>query len=132
MLSKGGKEVLLYTTSVFLLPLEVCKYLERVMCRFWWRTNSSRSGGIHWMSWDRMSLRKIVGGMGFRSIGEFNLALLGKQAWRLLFNPEKLVSKVFKARYYPSESFLTAKIGSSPCYIWRSVFEDQGLIKQSI
>lgn len=30
-----------------------------------------------------------------------NLALIGKQSWRLLQYPEKLVSKVYKARYYP-------------------------------
>lgn len=79
-----------------------------------------------------MSSRKVDADMGFRNIREFNLSLLGKQAWRLLANPEKLVSKIFKARYYPSESFLTVKIGSSPSYIWRSVFETQDFIMHNI
>lgn len=125
-LFKGGKEILIktvaqtlpnYTMSVFLLPLEVCRDLERVICKFWWNTNSSKEKSIHWMSWDRMSARKSVGCMDFRNIRDFNIALLGKQAWRLLVHPDKLMSRVFQARYYHSQSFLTAKLGSNPSYI---------------
>ncbi|KAL8100419.1 hypothetical protein AgCh_032616 [Apium graveolens] len=91
-LSRGGKEILIksvaqtlpnYTMSVFLLPIEVCKDLERAMCKFWWKTGPNRDRGIHWMSWERMSSRKADGGMGFRSIIDFNIALLEKQAWRV-------------------------------------------------
>lgn len=138
-LSKGGKEVLLksvaqslpnYTMSVFLLPLEICKDLERTMCKFWWRNNSKKTKCIHWMYWDRMTSSKSNGGMGFRSIRDFNIALIGKQAWRLLVHPEKLVSRIFKARYYSAGSFMTVKLGSNPSYIWRSILEAQSLINQ--
>lgn len=70
--------------------------------------------------------------MGFKSLRDFNIALLGKQAWRLLSAPDKLVSHVFKARYYPNGSFLTATFGSNPSYIWRSVYEAQSLLSQGI
>lgn len=45
-LSKGGKEIILkivaqslpnYAMSIFLLPVEVCHDIERLMCRYWWR-----------------------------------------------------------------------------------------------
>lgn len=62
----------------------------------------------------------------------FNIALLGKQAWRLVSCREKLVSCVFKARYCPHGIFLTAKTGSSLSYIWRGVMEAQYLIKSGI
>lgn len=51
MLSKGGKEILLktvaqtlpnYAMNVFLLPLDLCQQLERLMCKFWWKTNSKK------------------------------------------------------------------------------------------
>lgn len=73
------------------------------------------------MSWDRMSVRKSEGGMDFRNVRDFNIALLGKQIWRFLVHPDKLVSRIFIARYYPSESVLTTHLGSNPSYIWRSV-----------
>lgn len=79
-----------------------------------------------------MYRRKSQGGMGFRRVRDYNIALLGNQGWRLLKHPEKLVSKVFKARYYPRGTFLNAKIGSSPSYIWRSVLAAQYVIKKGV
>jgi hypothetical protein len=57
-LSKAGKEVLLkavvqaipsYSMSVFLLPTSLCKDLNRLMQKIWWK-NGANSSGIHWMS----------------------------------------------------------------------------------
>jgi hypothetical protein len=36
--------------------------------------------------WDDMSKLKFMGGLGFRNIELFNLALLAHQAWRLVQN----------------------------------------------
>lgn len=103
LLTKAGKEILLknvaqtipnYAMSVFLLPLEMCRDMERAMNRFWWRTNAKKRRSIHWMSWDRMGKPKVAGGLGFRHSHDFNMALLGKQGWRLLTHPESLVAKV--------------------------------------
>lgn len=79
-----------------------------------------------------MCKRKSSGGMGFRSVRDFNLALLGNQGWRLLKFQDKLVSKVFKARYYSKGSFLNAEIGNNPSFIWRSIMEAQDIIKKGV
>lgn len=63
---------------------------------------------------------------------DYNIALLGNQGRRLIKYPEILVSQVFKARYFPQGTFLTAKIGSSTSYIWRSILEAQYVIKKGI
>lgn len=81
---------------------------------------------------DRMSSPKADGGMGFRHLHDFNIALLGKQGWRLLTNPESLVAKVYKARYYPQGNFLSATLGGSPSFVWRSVLEAQSVIKKGV
>lgn len=50
-LSWGGKEILIkfvaktllnYPMNVFLISMEIYKELEQAMCKFWWRTNSSK------------------------------------------------------------------------------------------
>uniref|UniRef100_A0A803P564 Reverse transcriptase zinc-binding domain-containing protein n=1 Tax=Cannabis sativa TaxID=3483 RepID=A0A803P564_CANSA len=82
------------------------------------------------MSWKRLCGHKDKDGMGFRNLRDFNLALLGKQGWGLLINPDSLVSKVFEARYFPQGSFLTATIGSNPSFVWRSMLEAQTLVKK--
>jgi hypothetical protein len=57
-------------------------------------------------------MTKYMGGLGFRDIKNFNLALLAHQAWRLLRNPETLSAQVFKAVYYPHGDITTAELGS--------------------
>lgn len=84
------------------------------------------------MSWDRMCMKKSEGGLGFRKLHYFNLALLGKQAWRLVMKPDSVVSKIYRARYYPGGNFLSAKLGANPSFIWRSVIASQELLKEGL
>lgn len=118
-LSKGGKEVLLkmvaqslpsHAMSIFILPMQTCTDMERIMTKFWWKSSTKKDRSITWMCWDRMCRKKSQGGMGFRKLRDFNIALVGKQGWRLLTNKTSLVSRIYKARYYPNKSFLTADV----------------------
>lgn len=56
--------------------------------------------------------------------------MLGKQGWRLLTNPNTLVARLFKARYYPNTSFAEAQLGSNHSYVWRSILAAQPAILQ--
>uniref|UniRef100_A0A803NVG0 Reverse transcriptase domain-containing protein n=1 Tax=Cannabis sativa TaxID=3483 RepID=A0A803NVG0_CANSA len=87
------------------------------------------SKGVSWMSWNKLSRHKDVGGLGFRNLRDYNLAFLGKQGWRLLTNENSLVSKLYKARYFPNGDFLSAEMGSNPSFIWRSIWEAKSLVK---
>jgi hypothetical protein len=63
----------------------------------------------------------MEGGLGFKCLKDFNLAMLAKQVWRLHTIPNSLISKVFKARYYPNSDILQANIDNTPSYAWRSI-----------
>ncbi|XP_031090853.1 uncharacterized protein LOC115995843 [Ipomoea triloba] len=137
LLTQAGKEVLLksvaqamptFSMSVFLLPDSVCTSLERTMNRYWWGSGTVAERRIHWKAWDRLCLPKKFGGLGFKDLRAFNLAMLGKQAWRFLTKPTSLVAKVYKARYYPKTSFIDAFVGGCPSYCWRSIMAAHGLI----
>jgi len=77
-----------------------------------------------------MCLPKGKGGMGFRDLQSFNLAMLAKQVWRLLCDPDSLCARVLRARYYPDGNLLKARIKSGSSYTWQSVLAGLDCFKQ--
>lgn len=88
--------LLSYAMTVFLLPTELRQELDVTMTKFWWTAFHNTRKSINWMSWDRMCIPKSNGWMRFKRLGELNLAMLGKQSWRLITLLDSLVSKIFK------------------------------------
>ncbi|XP_031096851.1 uncharacterized protein LOC116001092 [Ipomoea triloba] len=151
-LSRAGREILLknvlqaiptFAMSVFLLPIELCKEIERIMNSFWWGCEGKEREVLGGRV-GREGKEREHGGMGFRKIREFNIALLGKQAWRLINQPSSLLARTYKAKYYANSNFLDAQLGSNPAnsnfldaqlgsnpsFIWRSIIETQITIKR--
>ncbi|XP_040994373.1 uncharacterized mitochondrial protein AtMg00310-like [Juglans microcarpa x Juglans regia] len=79
-----------------------------------------------------MGIAKGKGCLGFRDLASFNLALLAKQAWKLLQSPYSLVAKIFKEKYFKNTSITEAKLGNAPSLIWRSVWNSFGLLKEGL
>lgn len=86
-ISRAGKSIVIknvaqsissYCMSCFLVPKSFCQELERMLNKYWWCTSSNDRRGISWLSWDSMSSSKSKGGMSFRNLYGFNIALLGK------------------------------------------------------
>ncbi|KAJ8774442.1 hypothetical protein K2173_016888 [Erythroxylum novogranatense] len=129
-LSKAGKEILIksvlqslptYVMNLFLLPKGICEDLHQMMARFWWGTTDNGGRKIHWLSWARLARHKHFGGLSFKNIRHYNIAMLGKMGWHLFSNSSSLVSRILKARYFPEVPFLQAPLGTNPSYTWRSI-----------
>jgi hypothetical protein len=129
-LSRAGKEVLIkavaqavpsYCMGAFLLPTTLGEEIERMMNSFYWGTKKHGGRGINWLRWDKMTTCKENGGLKFRDLEGFNLAMLGKQGWKLITNSSSLLTRVLKAKYFPRNGFLEANIGHNPSYTWRSI-----------
>ncbi|XP_021807498.1 uncharacterized protein LOC110751358 [Prunus avium] len=116
-----------YPMMCFKLPLSSCKEINGDIARFWW-SNPDRDSQIHWKSWNALCLAKTDGGLGFRDLADFNLALLAKQSWRILLNPNSLWVKILKGRYFPDCGFLHVELGSRPSWIWSSLLEGRNSI----
>ncbi|PNX78234.1 ribonuclease H [Trifolium pratense] len=94
-------------------------------CRYKWQKWSRYPLAIL----ERLSVSKDYGGIGFRSLRAFNLALLSKQAWNLVAKPDNLITKLLKARYFPKCDFLEASIGHNPSYVWTSILSSKFIIQ---
>ncbi|KAK9195743.1 hypothetical protein WN943_003868 [Citrus x changshan-huyou] len=139
MLLRAGKEILLktvalalpnYAMSIYLLPKELCRELEGLMNSFWWRNNHSSGKGINWVKWEYLCNPKGCGGLGFKQLHLFNIAMLGRQMWKLLTCPESLMARILKARYYPRTSVVRASLGHNPSYVWRSILAAKEVVVQ--
>ncbi|KAL0462101.1 UNVERIFIED_CONTAM: LINE-1 retrotransposable element O protein [Sesamum latifolium] len=85
-LSQTGKVILIqavvqaipsYAMSCFRLPKTLLQEFQSLAANFFWHDGDR--GRIHWLAWDRMCKSKLDGGLGFRNLEAFNLALLAKQ-----------------------------------------------------
>ena len=137
-MSSAGKEILiksvaqaipLYTMQTFLLPKTFCDELNQLVAQFWWGSEAGKRR-IHWMKWQTLCKPKSEGGLGFKDLYAFNLALLAKQGWRLIQFPNSLVARIFKAKYYPSTDFMQAHVSSNSSYCWRSVAASRMIIQR--
>lgn len=78
---------------------------------------------MHWYTWWKICYPKNEGGMGFRDLYSFNLAMLSKQCWRLITNPESLCARVLKAKYFPNSSLLQATLKNDASFTWQSIMK---------
>ena len=46
--------------------------------------------------------------------------------------PDLLISRILKVRYFPNGSFLDAHMGASPSYAWRSILEGKKTLKKGL
>ena len=115
--------------GVFQLPVKLCDELDAMCARFWWgQVGEERK--IHWKSWIFLTQSKKEGGMGFRDIRSFNLAMLAKQRWRLLQDKNSLLYSCFKAKYFPQYEFLKVKGCQNSSYVWKSLLATQPVLRR--
>jgi len=67
--------------------------------------------------------------MSFKSIATSNCAMLGKQGWRIMTNPDSLIARIYKARYYPNCNFFEASLGHKQSFVWRSICNSKFILR---
>ena len=115
--------------SCYRLSKDLCSKLTSAMTEFWWSSGSNRHK-LPWVAWKKLCKQKDKGGLGFHEIEIHNQALLGNQSWRICSNPNSLLSRLLRARYFKNSTFLDCNIGTHPSYAWKSILHGRNLLKK--
>lgn len=117
--------------NCFILPDTMRKKITSATSNYWWG-GAADSRAIHWRKWKELTLPKCHGGMGFRDIKHFNVAMLGKQGWRLMTAPDTLCARVLKGKYYPNGDFLSARLKRNSSHTWRAILTGRNVLNQGL
>ncbi|VVA31247.1 PREDICTED: reverse mRNAase [Prunus dulcis] len=60
----------------FKFPKSLCNHINGDLAKFWWG-NSEFGSKMHWKAWKFLGASKEKGGLGFRDLNSFNVALWG-------------------------------------------------------
>ncbi|XP_073359649.1 uncharacterized protein [Aegilops tauschii subsp. strangulata] len=120
-----------FISSCFRLHVAICEKFRKIVSDQWWGREDGKKK-MHWRSWEWLSTPKSLGGMGFKDLALFNQAMLGKQGWRLLTDPESLCARVLKGRYFPFGDFWNASAPCSASVTWRAILHGRDLLKQGV
>lgn len=71
-------------------------------------------------------------GLEFLDLESFNKALLAKQCWRILQNPDSLAAKILKAKYFKRGTILTAQLERWSSFVWLSIWSARDLLQACI
>ncbi|XP_017632704.1 uncharacterized protein LOC108475235 [Gossypium arboreum] len=137
LLSFGGKEVFIkavlqsiptYALSIFKAPRGVLDDIQSKLSRAWW---TGKEKGRFWamVPWKTLCHPKGMGGIGIRDIRLFNLALLGRQVWRLVSNKDTLCFKVLSTKYFPDNNIFHSKKTEKVSFTRNSIVATENILK---
>jgi hypothetical protein len=113
MLSKAGKDILIkacgqaiptFAMSYFDLTKTLFDEMSTMICCYLWAQHD-KENKMDWLSWELLTKPKSEGGLGFSDLYGFSLAMLARQGWRMLTNPDSLCSN--------SESMILSRLHNS-------------------
>uniref|UniRef100_A0A803PBX2 CCHC-type domain-containing protein n=1 Tax=Cannabis sativa TaxID=3483 RepID=A0A803PBX2_CANSA len=119
-----------YTMSAIRLPVSLCKELDSIVARFWWKgCNSSHDSNryLALKSWSHICQPLRNGGLGLRRFKDINVALVAKFAWNILVQSDRPWVKALSAKYCSTFEFWEVEKKSADSFLWKSLLSARDL-----
>jgi hypothetical protein len=136
-LSQVGRTVLIksvastipaYAMSSFLLPSSITNFLDKIFKIFWWGFPVNKSRNLTLKSWSSICTPKHTGGLGYKKMHDFNLALIAKLGWKLLTNTDCLWVHQLLGKYIKYGDFLSSPAPSTASWLWKGIQKIKSII----
>lgn len=116
-----------FAMTCFELPVGLCKRIQSKLTKFMWNSKEGERK-ICWTAWDKLTLPKQLGGLGFRDIQALNQALLAKVGWKIITKPDCLLARTLPGKYCHKNSFLKVTKPQNASYGWKSILLGRDLL----
>ena len=110
---------------------KVCDEVNGTMVGFWWGQQQDEMK-IHWTSWLSLTKRNEKMGFGFKDLNLRNVALLAKQCWRIINNPEAMWVRIVKDIYFCRCLVLEAKKCAKASWAWTSILKGMDFFNENM
>ncbi|EEE50807.1 hypothetical protein OsJ_31193 [Oryza sativa Japonica Group] len=87
--------------------------------------------GMALRSWKDICKPVSEGGLGIRDLMAVNKSILVQSAWRILTNPNDLLSSVLKSKYFPNTSFWKARTDMPKSAFWSSILQVRDVLEEA-
>ncbi|XP_026458663.1 uncharacterized protein LOC113359205 [Papaver somniferum] len=121
----------IYQMNCFNITNDTCKEIHVIQRDFFWNKEKDKSKGLFYIAWDTVNKPKDLGGLGFRNMEYFSIAMISKIAWRLIEEPNSLLRSIMKASHYPNQEVIRmdTKPKNTDSWIWKQILEVISCIK---
>lgn len=120
-----------YWSSKFIFPASVVERIERILRNFLW-TGPSLGQGDAKVAWINVCTPCDEGGLGIKSLKDWNRAAVIGHIWRLLTKPESIWAAWAIRVLLRGRSFWQIPIPSNPSWNWRKMLQARDLAKPHI
>ncbi|GKB02067.1 RNA-directed DNA polymerase, eukaryota, reverse transcriptase zinc-binding domain protein [Tanacetum coccineum] len=110
----------MYWASVYLLPTTVINDLEKLFKRFLWNAGDSAKGKAR-VSWKVVCKPKDQGGLGIKSLKQWNEVLMIRQFWKIIEDKNSLWAKWVNRVKLRNKSIWEVKVDKCDSWGWKTM-----------
>ncbi|XP_026398710.1 uncharacterized protein LOC113294531 [Papaver somniferum] len=124
--------LVVYHMSCFPLPKKITSKIDNIQRTFWWSKKDLRHAA-YFRSWGDIGKSKLSGGIGIKNTYATNRVFIAKLGWRIIQNPDLLLSKFMKDKYFPNQNLLEVdKAADTSSWIWRGIVNSLVFVRANI
>ncbi|XP_071719040.1 uncharacterized protein [Rutidosis leptorrhynchoides] len=117
----------IYWYSVFIVPDNVIKDIEKMMRGFLWCQGDMKRGKAK-VKWDDVCHPKNEGGLGIKRLKGWNVALMASHVWRILSNKQSLWVRWIHSYRIMDQNFWEVAIAPDASWSWRKILQIRDII----